>query len=93
MEILDIGFDETFDEDLFVFRPPPGEHIRLSGEQFSLRDVAIEEAQRRASFTVWIPGTLDPAPRDEVRPPDLRQLSPCHASADLEPVGFAPRDG
>jgi hypothetical protein len=60
VEMLDVGFDATFEKDLFVFRPPPGERVRLSGERFPLHDVAIEEAQRRASFTVWIPGTLDP---------------------------------
>jgi hypothetical protein len=58
-EVLEIAFDEQFDEDTFVFTPPPGEEIRSFAEQFPVRrDLTIEEAVALAPFTVWIPARL-----------------------------------
>jgi hypothetical protein len=58
-EVLEIAFDEQFDEDTFVFTPPPGEEIRSFAEQFPVRrDLTIEQAVALAPFTVWIPARM-----------------------------------
>jgi hypothetical protein len=59
VELVEVSFDEELSDELFVFRPPPGERIRPAGARFTFRDITIEEAQREASFTVWIPRELD----------------------------------
>jgi len=81
-EMLDVAFDELLPDELFVFELPEGETIRSAAARFSMRDCSIEEAQREASFTVWIPGRLDPGwemrvhylPGEE-RPPSPESVS------------------
>jgi outer membrane lipoprotein-sorting protein len=58
-DVLDIAFDEQFPDELFVFEPPEGERVRPAGARLTLPDVTLVEAQRAASFTVWIPRPLD----------------------------------
>ena len=58
-EVTEIAFDETFADDVFEFTPPPGEPIRSFKDEFGLeRDLTIEQAVARASFTVWIPSRV-----------------------------------
>jgi outer membrane lipoprotein-sorting protein len=56
VELVETHFDETFADDVFVFRPPPGERIRPHGEMFPpVEAMTLEEAARRAPFTVLAP--------------------------------------
>jgi hypothetical protein len=58
-EVAEVVFDETFQDDLFVFTPPPGEEVRSIADQFPVeRNLTIEEAVARAPFSVWIPSRL-----------------------------------
>jgi hypothetical protein len=57
-EVLEIGFDEQFSDDTFVFTPPPGEPVRISEQFLVRRDLTIEQAVALAPFTVWIPARL-----------------------------------
>jgi outer membrane lipoprotein-sorting protein len=54
-EVVEIAFDEVFDEETFVFTPPAGEAIRSIADLVPVRhDLTIEQAVARAPFTVWI---------------------------------------
>jgi hypothetical protein len=77
-ELQEIAFDEQFEDDLFVFRPPAGERVRQVGPALRMRVVSIDEAQREASFTVWIPRGLDPGwqLRAHLMPADDRPSTP-----------------
>ncbi len=58
-EAVEIAFDERLDDELFVFRPPPGESVRSPRELHSHPEhVPITEAQRRAPFTVLMPARV-----------------------------------
>ncbi len=55
-ELLEVGFDEQFDDGVFVFDPPPGEQIRSQTELHAMPEaMSLEEASRRASFIVLAP--------------------------------------
>jgi hypothetical protein len=58
LEVLEVAFDEPLDEALFRHEPPPGEQVAKPGEVQSGEWVTVEEAARRASFTVLVPGSL-----------------------------------
>jgi hypothetical protein len=58
-EVVEIAFDETFDEDTFVFTPPTGQAVRSVVDLLPVRhDLTIEQAVALAPFTVWIPARL-----------------------------------
>jgi outer membrane lipoprotein-sorting protein len=58
-EVVEIAFDEAFDEDTFVFTPPAGEAVRSVVDLLPVRhDLTIEQAVALAPFTVWIPARL-----------------------------------
>jgi len=57
--VVEIGFDEAFDEDTFVFTPPAGEAVRSVVDLLPIRhDLTIDQAVALAPFTVWIPARL-----------------------------------
>ena len=56
---LEISFDEPITDDRFVFVPPPGEKVRRAGAgPRPPEHLPLTEAQRRAPFTVLIPGRV-----------------------------------
>jgi hypothetical protein len=58
LEILSVAFDERLDDDVFAFDADPGEEV-VRPEDVSPGDVVtVEEAERRASFTVLVPRSL-----------------------------------
>jgi hypothetical protein len=58
-EVVEIAFDETFADNVFVFTRPPGEEVRSIADEFRIqRDLTVEQAAARAPFTVWIPSRL-----------------------------------
>ena len=58
-EVVEIAFDEAFDEGTFVFTPPPGQVVRSILDLLPVRhDLTIEQAVALAPFTVWIPARL-----------------------------------
>jgi outer membrane lipoprotein-sorting protein len=58
-EVVEIAFDEAFDDATFVFTPPPGERVRSVLELSPVRhELTIEQAVELAPFTVWIPARL-----------------------------------
>jgi hypothetical protein len=58
-ELLEVAFDEEFDDEIFVFRAPPGEPVRSHAELHALPEaMSLEEAARRAAFTVLAPRRL-----------------------------------
>lgn len=58
-EAVGLAFDEHLEDELFVFRPPPGESVRSPRELHSRPEhVPITEAQRRAPFTVLMPARV-----------------------------------
>jgi outer membrane lipoprotein-sorting protein len=58
-EVVEIAFDETFDDALFTFEAPPGEHVVSAAERFARPEyLPIDEAVRRAPFAVWVPERL-----------------------------------
>lgn len=58
-EAVEIAFDEPLEDDLFVFRAPPGESVRSPRERGGRPEhVSIVEAQRRARFPVLMPETM-----------------------------------
>jgi len=60
VELVDVAFDEEFPPETFAFEPPPGERIRSPHSLWMTRDLTIEETQREAPFTVWVPSSLEP---------------------------------
>jgi hypothetical protein len=58
LEVEEIAFDEGLPPNTFVFEPPPGETVRPIEEAYRWDDVSVEEAAKRASFTVWVPRGL-----------------------------------
>jgi len=58
LEVVEIAFDEPFDETLFRHEPGPGEEVAKPGEVRAGDVVSIEAAARLASFTVFVPGSL-----------------------------------
>lgn len=61
-EVTEIAFDEQLEPERFTFTPPPGETVRTPEEAFGgeIEDVSIEEAARRAPFTVFVATKLGP---------------------------------
>lgn len=58
-EITEIGFDEPLADEVFRFVPPDGSRVRSPREAYANPEPAsIEEAARRASFTVLVPTRL-----------------------------------
>lgn len=58
-EMAEVAFDEVFGGDLFRFVSPDGSPIRSPGPVFARPEpVSVEEAARRASFTVLVPARL-----------------------------------
>jgi hypothetical protein len=58
-EVAEVAFDEALADDVFEFRPPPGEEVRSISDRFSVEhDLTIEQAVARAPFTVWIPSRV-----------------------------------
>jgi outer membrane lipoprotein-sorting protein len=57
LEVLEISFDEVFEDDTFVFVPPPGETVR-SVQDAAGRMLSLEEAVREAPFPVWVPSRV-----------------------------------
>jgi len=59
LELTEAHFDETFPDDVFVFRAPPGEQVRSHRDIYAPPEgVSVEEAVRRAPFTVLAPRRL-----------------------------------
>jgi outer membrane lipoprotein-sorting protein len=58
LDVTEIAFDETLDERLFRYEPPPGEEVLQPKDVSPGEPVSVEEAARRASFTVLIPSSL-----------------------------------
>jgi hypothetical protein len=59
IELVEVHFDEVFADDVFVFQPPPGEEVRPHGELPAMPEaMSLEEAARRAPFTVLAPRRL-----------------------------------
>lgn len=59
IELIEVQFDETFAEEVFVFQAPPGEQVRSHRDVYARPEgVSIEEAVRRAPFTVLAPRRL-----------------------------------
>ena len=58
VEVKEVAFDDPIADDLFVFEPPAGEHVRPAAEAYPSRNVTLEEAARSASFTVLTPARL-----------------------------------
>ncbi len=83
IEVAEIGFDEEFPPETFVFEAPPGETIRNAGEHWIPRALAIEEAQREAPFTVWIPSKLDAGWQMRVHYLPRRERPPVPASVSI----------
>jgi len=56
-EVVEVAFDEQLPPEVFVLKPAPGERVRTPEElaQDFPDDVTLDEAARRASFTVWAP--------------------------------------
>ncbi|MFP5318976.1 MAG: hypothetical protein ACLGI2_11875 [Acidimicrobiia bacterium] len=58
-EVTEIAFDEPLADDLFRFESPDGSPVRSPRETYARPEpVSIEEAARRASFTVLVPTRL-----------------------------------
>ena len=58
LEVVEIAFDEPLDESLFRYEPSAGEEVAKPGEVQAGSVVSIEEAERLASFPVFVPGSL-----------------------------------
>lgn len=55
---VEIAFDEPIADERFEFQPPAGEEIRTVGIRPPPRHLPLTEAQRRAPFTVFMPGQV-----------------------------------
>jgi outer membrane lipoprotein-sorting protein len=60
LDIAEVAYDEEVTPATFVYEAPPGEQVRTQEEAFRVDYVSLEEAARRASFTVWRPRNLAP---------------------------------
>jgi len=62
IEFTRLELDRPLDPQVFVFNPPPGEHVRpreeAAAEQTGLQ--SLEQVAARASFTVFVPGMIWP---------------------------------
>ena len=58
-EVLEIAFDQPLDPDLFRYDAPPGEEILGPHDVSPGEHVTIDEAARRAAFTVLTPASLE----------------------------------
>ncbi len=59
IELIEVYFDETFRDEVFVFQAPPGEQVRSHRDVYAPPEgVSVEEAVRRAPFTVLAPRRL-----------------------------------
>jgi outer membrane lipoprotein-sorting protein len=59
LELMEVNFDEPFPDDVFVFQPPPGEQVRPHRDVYAPPEgMSVEEAVRRAPFTVLAPRRL-----------------------------------
>jgi hypothetical protein len=58
LEVRTIAFDEAFETAVFRYEPESGEEVVRPDEVRPGEVVAVEEAARRASFTVLVPGSL-----------------------------------
>jgi hypothetical protein len=57
--MTEVAFDEAFTDDRFRFVSPDGSPVRSPREMFARPEpVSVEEAARRASFTVLVPALL-----------------------------------
>ncbi len=58
-EVVEVHFDETLPDEVFVFHPPPGEQVRSRRDLYAPPEgVSVEEAARRAPFSVLAPRRL-----------------------------------
>jgi len=60
LDVTEIAFDEALDDRLFRYEPPPGEEVLQPKDVSPGKPVSVEEAARRASFTVLVPSSLGP---------------------------------
>lgn len=58
LEVTTIAFDEPLDDSLFRYDAPPGEEVLRPEDATPGEPVSVDEAARRASFTVLVPGSL-----------------------------------
>ena len=62
LEFTELELDQPLDQQVFVFSPPPGEHVRtreeVAAEQTGFR--TLEQVAAHASFTVYVPGMIWP---------------------------------
>jgi outer membrane lipoprotein-sorting protein len=65
-ELLEVAFDEQFPEGTFRFEPPAGEPVRRPPSetqaqemQAHFEELTLDEAARRASFPLFVPGELE----------------------------------
>jgi len=58
IEVTDAAFDEPLDEGLFRYEPSAGEEVLRPQDVSPGEPVPVEEAAARASFTVFVPGSL-----------------------------------
>jgi hypothetical protein len=59
LELSEVEFDRPFPDELFEFRPPPGEEVRSVHDRFARPEgMSVEAAARRAPFTVLAPSRV-----------------------------------
>lgn len=59
-EVVDLGVDETFADELFVFEVPDGSEVRSASELHGqhLRDLTPRDLAERAEFAVFVPARV-----------------------------------
>ena len=95
-EVIEVAFDESFGDDVFRFVSPDGSPVRPPRETFGPpQPVSIEEAARRASFTVVAPTRLPQGWRVEASyvPASDRPRRPESVSLQVGAERMEPRVG
>ena len=93
-EVIEVAFDESFADDVFKFVSPDGSPVRSPREMLGPpQPVSIEEAARRASFTVLTPTRLPRGWRVEALyvPASDRPRSPESVSLQIGTERMEPR--
>jgi hypothetical protein len=90
-EVTEIAFDERLDPGIFTYVPREGEVVRTAEEARAWMALlpSVEEAARRAPFTVFVPVGLGPGWTVDVVFHEAREQSPVPASVS---VNYTPLD-
>jgi outer membrane lipoprotein-sorting protein len=83
VEVRAIAFDEPFDAAVFRFEPEADEEVVRPEDVRPGEVVAVEEAARRASFTVLVPSSLGPGWRSHVLYTPGREGTPVRETVHL----------